>query len=207
MPSEFTKSELMEFYRIAPDRITVIPHATVFQSSPSTGSGHNGVLPERSRRPVTDACGKPFVLSIGRIEKKKNTLGMIQAFEQFLATSSSPLGASGEWQVAKDSHYLLVGPDGYGADEVYEYLALRPELQSRVHLLGYVSEERKQELLIGAQALVHLSHYEGFGLPIAEAQACKIPVITNYQLPITNYQSFRTWHHVARETLECLLRS
>ncbi len=188
VPSEFTKKELIELYSVAPDRITVIPHA-----SSVTGSR----IQKIESRSGVDACGFPYILSIGRIEKKKNTLGMIQAFE------GGKLEIGNKKLDIDACHYVLIGSDGYGADEVYAYLATRPELQSRVHLLGYVPEERKRRLLVGAQALVHLSHYEGFGLPIAEARAAGVPVIATREWADLETAE-RDWDAVARDTWKVL---
>ena len=48
----------------------------------------------------------------------------------------------------------------------------------RVHMLGYVSESRKREILSEAAGLVYPSSYEGFGMPLIEGMAAGIPVIT-----------------------------
>jgi glycosyltransferase involved in cell wall biosynthesis len=48
----------------------------------------------------------------------------------------------------------------------------------RVHVLGYVSESRKAEILSQAVGLVYPSSYEGFGMPLIEGMAAGIPVIT-----------------------------
>ncbi len=49
---------------------------------------------------------------------------------------------------------------------------------SRVHVLGFVPHEDLINLISGAQAILYVSFYEGFGLPILEAQSCGTPVIT-----------------------------
>ena len=197
VPSEFTKRELVELYHVNPHRIIVIAHATTYNTPTSYKLSSRS--PEgRQATSSFDPCGFPYILSIGRIEKKKNTLGMIKAFErgEFLKTDNLQ---------HTTTHYMLIGPDGYGADEVYRYLADRPDLQARVHILGFVSEQRKWQLLAGARALLHLSHYEGFGLPIAEARALGVPVLTSYELHGTKYEQNRTWTDVARETWQVVM--
>lgn len=51
------------------------------------------------------------------------------------------------------------------------------DINSRVHLLGYVSEARKLEIISGAVGLVYPSSYEGFGMPLIEGMAAGIPVV------------------------------
>jgi glycosyltransferase involved in cell wall biosynthesis len=51
-------------------------------------------------------------------------------------------------------------------------------IRDRIHLLGYVSESQKEEILSQATALVYPSSYEGFGMPLIEGMAAGIPVIT-----------------------------
>jgi glycosyltransferase involved in cell wall biosynthesis len=51
-------------------------------------------------------------------------------------------------------------------------------ISDRVHLLGYVSESRKSEIIAGSVGLIYPSSYEGFGMPLIEGMAAGIPVIT-----------------------------
>ncbi len=50
---------------------------------------------------------------------------------------------------------------------------------SRVHILGFVPDDDLLNLLCGAKMVLYASFYEGFGLPILEAQSCQVPVITS----------------------------
>lgn len=50
---------------------------------------------------------------------------------------------------------------------------------SKVHILGFVPESDLLGLISGAKAVLYASFYEGFGLPILEAQSCGVPVITS----------------------------
>lgn len=53
------------------------------------------------------------------------------------------------------------------------------EKNPRIHILGYVSHEELIDLQSGAKGVLYASFYEGFGLPILEAQSCETPVITS----------------------------
>ena len=64
-------------------------------------------------------------------------------------------------------------------DDVDEYLRSRPELRDKVRFLGYVKEADKHELLRDAAIFLFVTFYEGFGLPILEAQASGTPVVTS----------------------------
>ncbi|MAG11256.1 MAG: hypothetical protein CMI52_00405 [Parcubacteria group bacterium] len=105
------------------------------------------------------------LLYIGRIEHKKNITTLIEAFE-ILKRS----GNNVELQ--------LVGKPGFG----YEEIAQRIEqsiYKKDIHLLGYISQQKKSELLSQAGILLFPSWYEGFGIPILEAAAYGVPVIAS----------------------------
>jgi glycosyltransferase involved in cell wall biosynthesis len=70
---------------------------------------------------------------------------------------------------------LVILGNGY---DVFRELIENLGIGDRVHLLGYVSESRKSEILAGAIGLVYPSSYEGFGMPLIEGMAAEIPVIT-----------------------------
>lgn len=53
------------------------------------------------------------------------------------------------------------------------------KVEDRVVFSGYVSEEQLPKFYCGAIALLFPSLYEGFGLPVIEAMACGIPVLTS----------------------------
>ena len=103
-------------------------------------------------------------LHVGTLEPRKNIIGVLAAYRKYLKHSvvKRPLvfaGASG-WLSAAEQQEL---------EEACETLA--------VQSLGYVDEEALQRLYGEAFALLSLSHYEGFGLPICEAGAFALPVV------------------------------
>lgn len=105
--------------------------------------------------------GAPFFLFLGTLEKRKNILGVIEAFERI--KNSSELS---------DYHLVLAGRAGFGSPQPHE-------LGDRVHHLSYISPDEKWWLLRNARALVYPSFFEGFGLPPLEAAAVDCPTIVS----------------------------
>jgi len=110
-----------------------------------------------------------FILSIGRLETKKNTVRIIQAFNNLKSNIPSSFS---------DVQLVLVGGKGYGAERVFEEIEKSPYKKDIV-LLGYVDKEDLPYLLNAADVFVFPSLYEGFGIPILEAFACGTPVVTS----------------------------
>lgn len=107
-----------------------------------------------------------IILFLGRIEERKNVVRIIQAFEILKEKLAIP-------------HTLvLAGKPGYGYEKVKEKLEQslwKQDIQER----GYISEGEKWELLTAAALFVFPSHYEGFGIPVLEAQSVGTPVVTS----------------------------
>jgi len=147
--SAATKRDLMELYGAPESRITVVHHGCDVGDPPRRTKG-----------------GKPFFLYIGRIEKKKNVDGIVRAFE-----------------IAKEKFHLphalvLAGSDGHGSEHIKPLIA-NSRYKRHIRNEGYIAEEEKRDLLRQAEAFVFPSWYEGFGLPVLEAQAAGTPVITS----------------------------
>lgn len=73
---------------------------------------------------------------------------------------------------------VIVGGKGWLSDEIYK-LPKKLGIEDRVKFLGRVPDDKLSALYSGAMALTFPSLFEGFGLPILEAQACGTPVITS----------------------------
>ncbi|GAA4708375.1 glycosyltransferase family 1 protein [Nocardioides conyzicola] len=112
--------------------------------------GLSEATPQAPALPI--GAGIPFVLSVGRLNVRKNLARLIQAFEG-MATD------------ADRHHLLIVGqPDG-----AVEDLGLPASVQDRVHFLGFVDDSELRWLYQNAALFVCPSLDEGLGLPILEA--------------------------------------
>ena len=107
-----------------------------------------------------------YFLYIGRLEEKKNTPRLIEAFARFKQTNTN------------DVKLILVGPQGYGYEKVFNNIK-KYNLENDVIELGWVDNEDLPYLVNGARVFCFPSLYEGFGMPIIEAMVCGTPVITS----------------------------
>ncbi len=163
--SENTKQDLVRLYRVPEEKVEVIYEGV--ERSKDDGRSLLDANESPSNRPsLLNRLPQDFFLFIGRLETRKNVKGIIQAYELFKQRTGLP------------QHLVLAGKPGYG------YVAIRQQIsdsryQGEIHELGYVNEEAKRELLRRATAFVFPSLYEGFGLPVIEAQLAGTPVITS----------------------------
>jgi glycosyltransferase involved in cell wall biosynthesis len=154
--SEATKLDIVAHYRISPHKITV------------AYPGYDEAL-----APVREPAGieavkahygiaGDYFLYVGTLQPRKN---LSRAIEAFTALKS-------------ETTLVLAGKRGWLYKDLFAQVQ-RLGLEGRVLFPGYVPDEDKSALMSGALAFVFPSLYEGFGLPILEAQACGCPIITS----------------------------
>jgi glycosyltransferase involved in cell wall biosynthesis len=164
--SESTKQSLVRHYGTSKDKISVVTPAldhSVFR--PSTPDQIDAVKAKYG-------IDKPYILSVGTIEPRKNLVGLLRAFAE------TPDEFNQKYAL------VLAGGKGWLDDEIN---ALYDQLSTRMTIIrtGYVPTEELPTLYSGASLFVYPSLFEGFGIPPLEAMACGTPVITadNSSLP------------------------
>lgn len=163
--SENTKRDLVNYLRIPEKTIHVI-----YPSGHETFSPHADAK-ELSRMKARFCIREKYFLFVGTIEPRKNLVRVVQAFARFLKRygrhdSSWQLVVVGMKEYAHGRSFKsLVGQSAAGLEDVI--------------YTGYVSNESLNLLYCGAEAFVFPSLYEGFGIPILEAMACGVPVLTS----------------------------
>jgi len=115
--------------------------------------------------------GKRLVISIGRIHPKKGTDILIEAFAGSLARDP-------DWRL------VIAGPDQVGLREQLEALAARLGVSDKITWTGMLQGTLKWGALAAAEVFVLPSHQENFGIVVAEAMACSLPVIISNKVNI-----------------------
>ncbi|PIP52869.1 hypothetical protein COX08_04140 [Candidatus Beckwithbacteria bacterium CG23_combo_of_CG06-09_8_20_14_all_34_8] len=147
--SRATKDDLVNNINIDRQKITVIY------------PGVDPIFCQKSKEGIDNVkkkykLEKPYILSVGTKEPRKNIKRLIEAFVS--------LGRS-------DIELVLVGKRGWGEEvEVGK---------AKVKELGFVEDKDLPALYSGAILFAYPSLYEGFGFPVLEAMACGCPVITS----------------------------
>jgi glycosyltransferase involved in cell wall biosynthesis len=146
----------MADYGIHPAKITVVYEAAQADFRPQTREAVERVrqkygLPER------------FLVHVGTIEPRKNLSRLIDALDHLRRNGMTiPL--------------VIVGAKGWLYEGFFQRLERTP-VRDAVYFPGYVSSADLPALYGAATAAVLPSVYEGFGLPVVEAMACRTPVI------------------------------
>ncbi|MFA4830739.1 MAG: glycosyltransferase family 1 protein [Patescibacteria group bacterium] len=174
-PSEFTKKELLKLEIGNPgkgslwdwkllDKLFVIAHGY--------NKNYRVIKDEDKIEKVLDRykVRRPFLLTIGRLETKKNTINMVKAFNLFKKQNQSHQFPVSNFQ------FLLIGKPGHGYEQVQAAIEQSPYKQDIV-TPGWVDEDDLPYLMNAAEVFVFPSLYEGFGLPVLEAMACGTPVV------------------------------
>ena len=112
--------------------------------------------------PIGEGFRLPIVLHLGAIQKRKNLVRLVEAFSQ-----TPP-----EWELH------LVGSMGYGADEVLAAIDRSPH-RARIKTPGYLSAAALAMAYQTASIFAFPSLDEGFGIPVLEAMAHGLPVVTS----------------------------
>lgn len=140
--SQFTAHEVVRLLGVDPQRIRVVPHGV--------------------RIPPASSPKENFVLSVGSIQKRKNTARLVRAFAAMPS----------DWRL------VLAGGRGYGAGETLAEVENSPR-RAQIEVTGHIANQRLADLYRRASIFAFPSLDEGFGIPILEAMANGIPVVTS----------------------------
>jgi glycosyltransferase involved in cell wall biosynthesis len=174
---ERTRAEIRRDYpRLVRDHAHRADHIVV-NSAHTAGEVHQRLDVPRARITVCRPGGPGWparrqapvaghILFVGTLEPRKNVGGLLDGYQRLLA-------------LRPDAPKLLLAGRATPAAAPWLQRLKAPPLAGRVHHVGYVSDEVRQTLYMGASLLVLPSFHEGFGLPILEAMTVGVPVVAS----------------------------
>lgn len=164
--SEFTRSEVCEVYGVDPAGI---------------GVAYPGVDGERFSTPVPPARAtevlerygirEPYILYVGRLERKKNVARLVRAFGMLEAGRGRP------------HQLVLAGTPGKGYEEIRQAIGGTSAPAGSICETGWLDHEDLPAVVQRASVFAFVTNYEGFGIPVLEAQAAGVPVVCS-DLPV-----------------------
>lgn len=160
--SQATAADLQHYYNTPAAKITVVHEAINWPQI--TWAEH--LVRTRYALPAN------YALYVGTLQPRKNLVRVIEAYHRLLQRQPLP------WDL------VLAGADGWESSALHQLVA-DLKLTNRVHFPGYVADEALPALYYGARLFCFPSLFEGFGLPVLEAQAHGVPVMSanNSALP------------------------
>ncbi|MEA1926410.1 MAG: glycosyltransferase family 1 protein [Patescibacteria group bacterium] len=149
--SRNTKKDLINLYNAPKEKITVV---------------YNGYERNSFETGTERISETPYVFYIGRLEQRKNIIGIIKAFEIL------------KKRYKYHGSLFLAGNSGHGYDAIQSTIA-KSKFKKDIKQFGFISETEKWNYLKYADVFLFPSFCEGFGIPIIEAQSIETPVVTS----------------------------
>ena len=156
VPSRATGRDLVAADLASDDRIVCIPHGVnpIFRQTEATSE-----FAERYQ------IAKPFILSVGVLEPRKNHLILLEVIRALHLRGHR-------------LELVIIGRPGWRWKNPLTMAKYR-DLRPWVKVLTDVPDTSLVEFYNRAELFIYPSFYEGFGLPILEAMACGTPVIAS----------------------------
>src|SRR3972149_7961655 len=161
--SQTTKDDIVKNYHVDPAKITVTYE----------GYDQSRIKPQSesqiNRMKKKYQIDGNYIIFVGTLQPRKNLERLIEAFEK-LTRNQKP--------ETRNLQLVIVGKRGWMYDQIFEQIKSL-NLGQKVIFTDYVPNNDLSALISGSLAYVLPSLWEGFGIPVIEAQACGVPVVVS----------------------------
>lgn len=152
--SEFNRREVLTYFGLSDERVVSVPLACDARFNPHSSVPNHLALPE---------C---YALWVGTVEPRKNLNTLLSAWQAL----------PDEWRMQVP--LVIAGGVGWRSEATHARLR-QAEQEGWLRYLGFVSDSDLPGLYAGARLFCFPSCYEGFGLPVLEAMASGVPVVSS----------------------------
>ena len=157
--SENAKSDIIKHFNVDEKKIQIVTPGIDLQKY---SYNYTDIELENVRKKYD--LPQNYILYLGTIEPRKNIERIVKAFKNY------------KKEVKDDLKLVIVGNKGWKYDNI---MKLIESMGTDIILTGYIDEEDKIPIYKLAQIFVFPSLYEGFGMPVLEAMAAGVPVVTS----------------------------
>ncbi|AEG61871.1 glycosyltransferase family 4 protein [Desulforamulus ruminis] len=158
--SQAIRKEVLTYFGLPEDRVAAIHLGVDSVFRPRTFANLQVPLGQFGLKPGS------YSLCVATIEPRKNIMRLISAYREL------PAQIRCQWPL------VLVGERGWNSQEIHQEI-IRAAQEGWLKYLGYIPQGLLPLLYAGCRLFAYPSLYEGFGLPIAEAMASGVPVLTS----------------------------
>ena len=157
--SNYTKQDIITQFNINPNKIDVVYNAPSIGFEPISETQKNEIKQKYTYE-------QSYFCYVGAMHPRKNIETLLKAFDAYKSSTQN------------NFKLVIVGRKAWQSKSIEEtYNNLK--YQADIIFTGRVTEEDLYHITAAAYAMVYIPYFEGFGLPIVEAMACNVPVITS----------------------------
>jgi len=176
--SQSTKKDIQDIFSVESENIKLIYHGI--------DKRFFGQVPAKEIEKIKTrlGIGANYILFLGTLDSRKNIFRIVESYERLRDRLIELPQASQAEEQSNINHLLskyqlvLAGKPGNQYDQIFERIN-DSKYKDDILLPGYINSEDLDPLFQGAKFFIFPSLYEGFGLPILEAMASGVPVITS----------------------------
>lgn len=172
--SQAVRQEIISYFALSGSKVIVVP------------LGVDPVFRPRKVEEIRQCLAKlelqpgGYCLCVATVEPRKNLLRLINAYRAL------PARLRDKWPL------VLVGEKGWNSESIHQAI-VQAEREGWLKYLGYVPQDMLPALYSGCHLFVYPSLYEGFGLPVAEAMASGVPVLTSNRSSLPEVAGDAAW--------------